>query len=241
MSQQKISRTVLPRAEQERIDDIIKTHVCHSLHLTRFEQQEAQEYQRNRTKLSRTFNWTVIDQQLGKSYATKSFAYKRFFDVILPNLLPSYPLETVIQIEKYIQEQVSSTPDLHEIVKSPRGVSDLIKKICKQTKDEFNLQGSDIYSYKKQVDNINNYIKNRINNHSISMTAIDANDLIVFQKLEEPQEYKSVQEHAVTRVLAANGETKESRDEDETQIFATSSVSELTYLTEIFEFSSLFE
>ncbi|CAL6098864.1 Hypothetical_protein [Hexamita inflata] len=241
MSQQKISRTVLPRAEQERIDDIIKTHVCHSLQLTQFEQQEAQEYQRNRTKLSRTFNWTAIDQQLGKSYATKSFAYKRFFDVILPNLLPSYPLETVIQIEKYIQKQVSSTLDLHEIVKSPRGVSDLIKKICKQTKDEFNLQGSDIYSYKKEVDRINHAIEKCICDHCNSMAVIKVDELIVFQKLEEPQEYKSVQEHAVTKVLAANGETNESRDEDETQIFATSPVSELTYLTEIFEFSSLFE
>ncbi|CAL5970655.1 Hypothetical_protein [Hexamita inflata] len=239
MSQQKISRTVLPRAEQERIDDIIKTHVCHSLHLTQFEQQEAQYYQRNRTKLCREINWTAIDLQLGKSYATKSFAYKRFFDVILPNLLPSYPHEIVIQIEKYIQQQVNSTPDLHDIAESSRGVSDLVKKISKQTKNEFNLQGSDTYSYKKEVDRINHAIEKYICDHCNSMPVINVDDLIVFQKLEETQDYQSVQEHAVARVLTTSDETNENRDE--IQISATSPISQLNYLTEIFEFSFLFE
>ncbi|CAL5970518.1 Hypothetical_protein [Hexamita inflata] len=238
MSQQKISRTVLSRAEQERIDDIIKTHVCNCLHLTQFEQQEAQDYQRNRTKLCREINWTAIDQQIGKSYATKSFTYKRFFDVILPNLLPSYSHEIVVQIDIFIQEQVSFTPDLQEIVKPSRGVSDLVKKISKQTKNEFNLQGSDIYSYKKEVDRINHAIEKCICDYCNSMTTVKVDDLIVFQKLKETQDYQSVLEHA--RVLTANRETNR-ENRDEIQISATSPNSELNYLTEIFEFSFLFE
>ncbi|CAL5970697.1 Hypothetical_protein [Hexamita inflata] len=187
MSQQKVRRNTLSQAEKTRVHDQIVHYVCSSLKLDKFEVQEAQDYQRNRDSMRRTINWKDVDMQIGRRYATKSYSYKTFFDVIIQNLLPSYPHEIVILIYDYIQEQVQLQLGLQEIARSPRSLGNLVKKISKQTKDEFNLQGSDIYSYKKEVDRINNAIGNIITDCCNMAKNVGAGDLIVFQQLEEPK------------------------------------------------------
>ncbi|CAL5970649.1 Hypothetical_protein [Hexamita inflata] len=180
MKKQQQQRYKLSKVEQDRVDLIIINEVrCH-MKVDKFETQEAQLFSSNKNSLN--VIWTDIDKKLkkekiGKSYSTKSYAYNRFIDVILPNKLPPYPHEIVVQIEKYIQEQVSSTPDLHDIAESSRDVSVLVKKISKQTKDQFNLKGSDIYSYKKMIDRIKYIIEQQIILQNSSS----------YQKLDETQ------------------------------------------------------
>ncbi|CAL5970663.1 Hypothetical_protein [Hexamita inflata] len=233
MSQRQNSRNILSTADQRQYDDIIIHHVCHSLHLTQFEQQEAQYYQRNRTKLCREINWTAIDLQLGKSYATKSFAYKRFFDVILPNLLPSYPHEIVVQIEKYIQEQVSVELSKLQEKAGSQGVNELVKKISKQTKDKFNLQGSDQYSYKKEVDRINYYIKKCINDPQDYNQLLQDNNQVIFQI------YQHITELNIQNDNPINVQTESTHKMDEIQIFVDSPL-ELADLTLSMDFQQSF-
>ncbi|CAL5972776.1 Hypothetical_protein [Hexamita inflata] len=208
MKKQKQQRYKLSKDEQYMVDKKIINEVRRHMNVQKFETQEAQLFSSN--KISMKVIWTNIDKKLkkdkiGKSYSSKSYAYNRFIDVILPNKLPPYPNETVVQIEKYIQEQVSSTPDLHDIWRSQGGVNDLVKKISKQTKEKFNLQGSDIYSYKKLVDSFNNYIKKCIKDSCNSPSNITSGDLIVYHAL--------VDKYVIEQQIIENSSSYQKQDE----------------------------
>ncbi|CAL5970696.1 Hypothetical_protein [Hexamita inflata] len=240
MSQQKVRRNTLSQAEKTRVHDQIVHYVCSSLKLDKFEVQEAQDYQRNRDSMRRTINWKDVDMQIGRRYATKSYSYKTFFDVIIQNLLPSYPHEIVILIYDYIQEQVQLQLGLQEIARSPRSLGNIVKKISKQTKDEFNLQGSDIYSYKKEVDRINNAIGNIITDCCNMAKNVGAGDLIVFQQLEEPKVQLNTP-GTIVNGLQNRMDSTHDNSIDEMQICAESPNSELSYLWQELDYSSQFE
>ncbi|CAL6098894.1 Hypothetical_protein [Hexamita inflata] len=184
--------------DQERIDAIIIHHVCSYLKLPKFDSEEAQEYQRNRTiKRTRTVKWTKIDKVLGLKYATKSYSYKRFVDVILVNLLPPRPDEIVNPIIEYYEELVSLQLDLQDKAKLPSGVSDLTKKICEQTKTKFGLCGSEKYSYKKLIDKINYEGQKCIDQCCNAPLNVD---LIALQNLDGATEHQDSQNDEATNI-----------------------------------------
>ncbi|CAL5972854.1 Hypothetical_protein [Hexamita inflata] len=239
MKQQTKGRNTLPQAEKVKVHHEILQFVCNFLKLDKFEKQEAQDYQRNRDSMRRTINWKEIDMQLNRRYATKSYSYKTFFDVIIPNLLSPYPHEIIVQVQDYLQEQVPLQPGLQEIARQPKAVTKLVKKIREQIKDKFELDGSDIHPYKKITSKINNNIKNCIKTCCNTPTNITARDLIINQAIRE--EYTITPSTIVNGTLNGTDNTYGPKCKDEIQICAASPNSAPTYFWQELEYFGLFE
>ncbi|CAL5972794.1 Hypothetical_protein [Hexamita inflata] len=204
--------------DQKRIDAIIIHHVCSYLKLPKFDSEEAQEYQRNRSiKRTRTVKWTEIDKVLGLKYATKSYSYKRFIDVILPNLLPPCPDEIVNPIIKYYEGLVLMQLDLQDKAKLQSGVNDLTKKICEQTKTQFGLCSSEKYSYKKLIDKINYGVEQCI--IECCNAPLNAN-LIVFKYLDGTTEHQDSQNDEATNSQTRDSLAYDSIGAEQIQLFA---------------------
>ncbi|CAL5972826.1 Hypothetical_protein [Hexamita inflata] len=236
MKQQTKGRnTFKSEAEKQKIHQEIIQRVCYYLKLDKFEKQEAEDYQRNRDSMCRDINWKEMDMQINRRYATKSYCYKTFVDVIIPNLLSPYPHEIIVQVQDYIQEQVPLQPGLQEIARQPKAVTKLVKKIREQIKDKFELDGSDIHPYKKITEKINNNIKNCIKTCCNTPTNITARDLIINQAIRE--------EYTITPSTIVNGtdNTYSSKCKDEIQICAASPNSAPTYFWQELEYFGLFE
>ncbi|CAL5972816.1 Hypothetical_protein [Hexamita inflata] len=230
-------RSKISDDDQKRIDTIIIHHVCSYLKLPKFDSEEAQEYQRNRSiKRTRTVKWTKIDKVLGLKYATKSYSYKRFVDVILPNLLPPCPKEIVNPIIKYYEGLVRLQLDLQEKVKLPSGLSSLTKIIREQVKTKFDLCGSEKYSYKKLIDKINHKVKQRI----IKCCNAPSNaNLIVFQYFDGTTEHQDSQNDEATNSQTRDSLAYDSIGAEQIQLFAA--LPNLDYADVDFELSCLLD
>ncbi|CAL6015589.1 Hypothetical_protein [Hexamita inflata] len=82
-----------------------------------------------------------------KRYSTKSYAYKRFVDVILPELLPPYPKQIQIDIENFITQRIQLETSINS-----KSETEFRKELEKEVKTRFKLKGTDPHQFKKQVD-----------------------------------------------------------------------------------------
>ncbi|CAL6025880.1 Hypothetical_protein [Hexamita inflata] len=147
-------RATLPKGEQQQVDMEILDLVCDMLQLRGSRLQAVLYFCRNRELIARnkTINWYAIDQNVGmKSYESKAYSYKRFVDSIVPNNLPLYPFDVQDNIEEFILNMVKSQENTIRNM-SEAAANSFRKELEEIVKRRFNLNGSDLFSYKKQVD-----------------------------------------------------------------------------------------
>ncbi|CAL6079098.1 Hypothetical_protein [Hexamita inflata] len=147
-------RATLPKGEQQQVDMEILNYVCDMLQLRGSRLDAVLYFCRNRELIARnkTINWYQIDQNVGmKSYESKAYSYKRFVDSIVPNILPQYPFDVQDHIEEFILNMVKSQEDTIRNM-SEAAANSFRKELEEIVKRRFNLNGSDLFSYKKQVD-----------------------------------------------------------------------------------------
>ncbi|CAL6082071.1 Hypothetical_protein [Hexamita inflata] len=113
-------------------------------------QELAKHFALHRAEISKQklIKWYQIDQALEmKRYSTKSYAYKRFVDVILPELLPPYPKQIQIDIENFITQRIQLETSINS-----KSETEFRKELEKEVKTRFKLKGTDPHQFKKQVD-----------------------------------------------------------------------------------------
>ncbi|CAL6082271.1 Hypothetical_protein [Hexamita inflata] len=161
--QNNIRRQVIPKAVQQQIDATILGSVCDALRLRGNNLETVRHFLQNRELIARnrTINWPALDEIIGHTYQTKSYSYKRFADVIVPNLLPQYPLEIQESVERFIHAKVQRARNAIQHMNEVE-TSNFAKQLEQEVKQQFGLTGADMYSYKKQVDKNRLIIKSAI-------------------------------------------------------------------------------
>ncbi|CAL5974198.1 Hypothetical_protein [Hexamita inflata] len=161
--QNNIRRQVIPKAVQQQIDTTILERVCDALQLRGNNLEAVRYFLQNRELIARnrSINWPALDETIGHTYQTKSYSYKRFMDVIVPNVLPRYPLEIQESVERFIHVKVQRA---HNAIQHMNEVqtSNFVKELEQEVKQQFGLTGSDMYSYKRQVDKNRHTIRSAI-------------------------------------------------------------------------------
>ncbi|CAL6017284.1 Hypothetical_protein [Hexamita inflata] len=118
-------------------------------------------YQRNKNegkRLNIDFYW--IDKQMKlKSYKSKAKSQCRFLNVLLPNALPEYLPEIQTDVHNFIENNLNENIQEWKD-KNQDGRDDYRKKLEDTVKNEFNLNPSDMFSYKKLIDSSRHQIIN---------------------------------------------------------------------------------
>ncbi|CAL6051959.1 Hypothetical_protein [Hexamita inflata] len=108
-------------------------------------------YHQNKTIINK-INWAEIDAKLGlKSYSSKSKSQNRFFSVLVPNSLPQYPFKVQVEIQNFIISKLEGNKQLISSMNQVESVN-YRKELEKLVKQQFNLNVTDEFSYKKQID-----------------------------------------------------------------------------------------
>ncbi|CAL6060395.1 Hypothetical_protein [Hexamita inflata] len=132
------------------------------------------------------YQWKVIEAALKNqfpfisTYQTKTYSEKQFRDVIVANWLLPYPYEVQRAIEIEITKFMNSKTTEIKKLKSEHEISLFLSNTLKYIKEKFNLNGTGIYSYKKQ------YNKNSYNIMKMLKTIIKGNT-IKFQDADYQQ------------------------------------------------------
>ncbi|CAL6015571.1 Hypothetical_protein [Hexamita inflata] len=159
-------RSILPKAWQTEVDDRILELISQCVKFKGYDntltkkQELAIYFALHRAEISKQklIKWYQIDQALEiKRYSTKSYAYKRFVDVILPKLLPPYPKQIQADIKNFIDQRLQLETNLNN--KTNLELQIYRKELEKEVKTRFKLKGTDPYQFKKQVDKNRYYIQ----------------------------------------------------------------------------------
>ncbi|CAL6079060.1 Hypothetical_protein [Hexamita inflata] len=158
-----VKRLILSSVEQSQIDERITNQIKQLINFQGPPEQLAVYFLNNKNSMNK-INWYKIDQNIQmKSYQSKSYSYRRFVDVIIPNILPPYPLEIQMEMNKVIKSEISKQwENLTQM--NEKDLTAYRKQLEQQIKQQFDLKGTDLYSFKKQID------KNR---YTISMLLRD--------------------------------------------------------------------
>ncbi|CAL6115208.1 Hypothetical_protein [Hexamita inflata] len=169
-------RNILPKALQTEVDDRILELISQYVKFKDYDntltkkQELSQYFAFHRAEISKQklIKWYQIDQMLEmKGYSTKSYAYKRFVDAILPTHLPPYPDHIQADIKNFIDQRLQLETNL-----SNRTILELQiyrKELEKDVKMRFKLKGTDPYKFKRQVDKNRYYIQMLIMQRSITV------------------------------------------------------------------------
>ncbi|CAL6079004.1 Hypothetical_protein [Hexamita inflata] len=119
-------------------------------------------YNQNQEHFNRSINWKQIDLTIGqKSHPTKSYSYRRFHDIIVPNSLPNFPVEMRKQIDNFVSRKFAAEFKA-DWSKDEMDAQRLALK--NQTVKQFKLlEQASTYNYQSEVSRINHYILNLIN------------------------------------------------------------------------------
>ncbi|CAL5976120.1 Hypothetical_protein [Hexamita inflata] len=148
-------RSILPKAQQTEDDDRILELISQYVNFKGYDktltkkQELSQYFALHRTEISKQklIKWYQIDLELKmQRYSTKSYAYKRFVDVILTVFLPPYPKQIQIDIENFITQRLQCDTITNKFDTEFR------KELEKEVKMRFKLKGTDPHQFKKQVD-----------------------------------------------------------------------------------------
>ncbi|CAL6013892.1 Hypothetical_protein [Hexamita inflata] len=158
-----VKRLILSSVEQSQIDERIVNQIKQLINFQGPPEQLAVYFLNSKNSMNK-INWYKIDQNIQmKSYQSKSYSYRRFVDVIIPNILPPYPQEIQMEMNKVIKSEISKQwENLTQM--NEKDLTAYRKQLEQQIKQQFDLKGTDLYSFKKQID------KNR---YTISMMLRD--------------------------------------------------------------------
>ncbi|CAL5974236.1 Hypothetical_protein [Hexamita inflata] len=155
-------RELIPIDKQQLIDTTILKSVCSLMQFKGNNLEAIQYFCQNRELIRRTINWFALDQNIEIYFKTKSYSYQRFTDIIVPNMLPMYPLEIQNSIQNFIEFKIQQAQNVIQNMNKVQ-VTNFMRELEQVVKIQFDLKFSDQYSYKKQSD------KNRYTIKSIIM------------------------------------------------------------------------
>ncbi|CAL6047223.1 Hypothetical_protein [Hexamita inflata] len=143
-------------AEQQLIDDNI-LGILAQLCKVQSKPEVLSLYNQNQKNFNRSINWRLLDEAIGqKSHPTKSYSYRRFHDIIAPNSLPNFPVETQEQINNFVSRKFAAEFKADW----SKGEMDAYRLALKnQAVKDFKLkENALIYNYYSEVSRINHKI-----------------------------------------------------------------------------------
>ncbi|CAL6100812.1 Hypothetical_protein [Hexamita inflata] len=155
-------RELISIDKQQLIDTTILKSICSLLQFKGNNFEAIQYFCQNRQLITRTINWFALDQNIEMYFKTKSYSYQRFTDVIVPNMLPMYPIEIQKNIQSFIESKIQQAQNVIQKMNKVQ-VTNYMRELEQVVKIQFDLKFSDQYSYKKQSD------KNRYTIKSVIM------------------------------------------------------------------------
>ncbi|CAL6025916.1 Hypothetical_protein [Hexamita inflata] len=146
-----VKRLILSTVQQSQIDERITNQIKQLLNFQGSPEQLAVYFLNNKNSMNK-INWYKIDQNVQmKSYQSKSYSYRRFVDVIIPNILPPYPPEIQMEMNKVIKSEIGKQWE-YLTQMNRNDLTMYRKQLEQQIKQQFDLKGTDLYSFKKQID-----------------------------------------------------------------------------------------
>ncbi|CAL6025992.1 Hypothetical_protein [Hexamita inflata] len=151
-----MSRQRKRRAEQQDIDNRI-LGILAQLSNVQSKPEVLSLYNQNQKKFNKSINWRQIDQTIGQQgYPTKSYSYRRFHDVIVPNSLHDFPVETLEQIDNFVAQKFAAEFKADWSIKQ---MSKYRLALKHETVKEFKLlEQASTYNYQSVVSGINHLI-----------------------------------------------------------------------------------
>ncbi|CAL6047203.1 Hypothetical_protein [Hexamita inflata] len=148
-------------AEQQLIDDNI-LGILAQLCKVQSKPEVLSLYNQNQKNFNRSINWRLLDEAIGqKSHPTKSYSYRRFHDIIAPNSLPNFPVETQEQIDNFVSRKFAAE---FKADWSKDEMDAFRLALKNQTVRQFKLlEQASTYNYQSEVSRINHNILSLIN------------------------------------------------------------------------------
>ncbi|CAL6013964.1 Hypothetical_protein [Hexamita inflata] len=155
-----MSRQRKRSAEQQGIDNRI-LGILAQLSNVQSKPEVLSLYNQNQKKFNKSINWRQIDQTIGQQgYPTKSYSYRRFHDVIVPNSIHKFPVEMRKQIVNFVSQKFAAEfkTDWSEDEMTAQRIA-----LKNQAIKEFKLlEQASTYNYQSVVSKINYLILNLI-------------------------------------------------------------------------------
>ncbi|CAL6111319.1 Hypothetical_protein [Hexamita inflata] len=151
-----MSRQRKCNAEQQGIDNRI-LNILAQLSNVQSKPEVLSLYNQNQKKFNKSINWKQIDETIGQQgHPTKSYSYRRFHDVIVPNSLHNFPVETQEQIDNFVAQKFAAEFKANWS-KDQIGAYRLALK--HEAVKEFKLlEQASTYNYQSEVSRINHLI-----------------------------------------------------------------------------------
>ncbi|CAL6111333.1 Hypothetical_protein [Hexamita inflata] len=143
-------------AEQQLIDNNI-LNILAQLSNVQSKPEVLSLYNQNQKNFNKSINWKQIDETIGqKSHPTKSYSYRRFHDIIAPNSLHNFPVETQEQIDNFVSQKFAAEFKANW---SKDQIDAYRLALKNQTVKQFKLlEQASTYNYQSEVSRINHKI-----------------------------------------------------------------------------------